>query len=153
GKTYAVYDAWQSKALAGIETITAYQMKAAESMGAAVAGTGFGEMLGAMQSTIRIPEATGDALSPLARAGGLPGRAKLYLVQVAEAATLDLQSVLSGSPTAGAASEEEMPSQFVLLTVTTEIGNLTTAPFDAGVFDPPSTYTEVPSPMKSAMKQ
>src|SRR5690606_10740823 len=99
GKTYAVYDAWQAKDLAGIETITAYQMKAAESMGAAIAGTGFGEMLGAMQSTIQIPEGTGDALSSLEGEDGLPVRAKLYLVQVAEDATLDLQSVLSGSPT------------------------------------------------------
>src|SRR5690606_10005070 len=107
GKTYAVYDAWQSKDLAGIETITAYQMKAAESMGAAIAGTGFGEMLGAMQSTIQIPEGTEDALSSLEPEDGLPVRTKLYLVQVAENATLDLQAVLSGAPAAEPASENE----------------------------------------------
>lgn len=151
GKSYAVYEAWQSTDVAGYNTLAAYQVKAAEAMGAAMSGSGVPEMLTAMQSTPQLPEGTGEALSTLQAEDGLPVRTKLHLVQVAEEATLDLEAVLNGSaPSLEANSEDEPPSQFVLMTVVTEIGDLTTAPFEADHFDPPSTYTEISSPMQSA---
>lgn len=152
GKSYVVYETWQSKDVAGYNTLAAYQMKAAQAMGAAVSGTSLPDMLGAMQGAAQLPDGTDEAIASLEEEDGLPVRTKLHFVQVAEDATLDLNAVLNGAaPSSGQMSEDELPSQFVLLTVVTEIGNLSTAPFDASQFDPPSTYSEVSSPMQSAM--
>ena len=143
GTSYVVVDTWQSKEVAGYKTIANYQRAMADVMGNAISGTGFESMFTALQSSPEMKKATEDASRQLNPEEGLPVRTRTYYVQVPEGSSFDREAVLSGS--ANTAGEQ---SQQILMTLVTEIGNLSTEPFDATMMAPTPGYSEVDSPLK-----
>ena len=145
GSYYVVVDTWQSKDVAGYKTIAKYQRAMAEMMGTAISGTGLESMFTALQSSPEMQKATEEASGKLNPGEGLPVRTTTYYVQVPEGTDFDRDAVLSGE----SANATDAQSQRVLMTLVTEIGNLSTEPFDESMMTPPSDYSEVESPLKA----
>ena len=149
GNTYMVVESWQSKEVAGYNTLASYQQAMAEVVGEALSGSGFQSMFSALQSSPELQEAAEKASKELDQEEGLPVRTKTYYVQVPEGATFDKDAVFAEST-----SEEFDPNvQRVLMTTISEIGNLTIEPFDESLLAPTAGYTEVESPLKAYMNK
>ena len=144
GTTYIIVDAWQSNEVAGYKTLATFGQEMAKAMGSSIQGTGFASMLSALQSTPELKKAAEDASNHLNPEEGLPVRTRTFYVQVPEGGVLDKEAVLSG---ASPDTPTEL-SQRVLMTVLTEIGNLSTEPFNEAILEPTAGYTEVESPLE-----
>ena len=136
GTSYIVVDTWQSTEVAGYKTVAAYQHALAEAMGSAISGTGFKSMMDALQNNPQLQKATKDASNRLNPEEGLPVRSRTFYVQVPEGGTFDKNAVLSGA------------SDQVLMTLHTEIGNLSTEPFNENLMMPTAGYTEIETPIQ-----
>lgn len=145
GTSYIVIDHWLSKEVAGYQTLADFQKATAEAFGDAMSGTGFESMLSAFQSSPELKKAAEDAADELGPDDGLPVRTRTYYVQVPEGGTFDKAAVLSGSSTD---SPDEF-SQRTIMTLVSEIGNLSTKPFDEAMLAPTAGYTEIDSPLKN----
>ncbi len=139
GKSVMVYEMWQSTEAAGYQTLADFNMAAAQAMGAAVENSGFAPMMAAMKNSPQFQEASREAYEKMNPEQGLPVRTRVHFVQLTEDAVLDVDAVLTSAP----ASE----TQAVLMTTVTEIGDLSTEPFDEAILTPPADYTEIASPM------
>ena len=145
GTSYIVMDHWLSKEVAGYQTMMDFQKATAEAFGDAMSGTGFASMMSAFQSSPQLQEAAENAAQELGPDDGLAVRTKTYYVQVPEGGTLDKDAVLSGS-------SSDSPDEFTqrtIMTLVTEIGNLSTKAFDESMLAPTEGYKQIESPMKS----
>ena len=145
GTSYIVMEHWLSKDVAGYQTLAEFQKSTAKAFGEAMSGTGFASMLSAFQSSPELQKAAEDASKELGPDDGLPVRTRTFYVQVPEGGTFDKEAVLSGSSN----NAPDASTQRTIMTLVTEIGNLSTEPFDEAMLAPTAGYTEIESPMKS----
>jgi hypothetical protein len=148
GTSYVVYDIWQSKDIAGYQTMMDFQMKMAEGMGDAVANSGLQSMVESMNSMPQVQTSAEEAFEKVDPDNGIPLRSTVYFVQLDEGTEFDLDAVLAGKNTA-TDSPDETPSQIVIMSMVTEIGSVTTTPFEESYLEPPADYAQVASPLES----
>jgi hypothetical protein len=148
GTSYVVYDIWQSKDIAGYQTMMDLQMKMGEGMGDAVANSGLQSMVESMNSMPQVQTSAEEAFEKVDPDNGIPLRSTVYFVQLDEGTEFDLDAVLAGKNTA-TDSPDETPSQIVIMSMVTEIGSVTTTPFEESYLEPPADYAQVASPLES----
>ena len=148
GKFYTVVDQWHSATVSGYDTIKQCEQAMAEALGAAFSSVSFSQFAESFQRAPYMQESATEALSKMEEPEGLALESTVYFVSTPKNTKLNLDAVLDGK---GFAGEEVKgaPGQSTLMSIVTEIGDLTTDPFDGALLGPPSEgYTEVASPLQ-----
>jgi hypothetical protein len=148
GKFYTVVDQWHSAGISGYETMKGCERALAEALGAAFSGSSFSKFAESFQSAPYMQESANEALSKMEEPEGLALESTVYFVSAPTETKLNLDAVLEGK---GFAGEEVKgaPGQSTLMSIVTEIGDLTSSPFDDALLGPPSDgYTEIASPLE-----
>lgn len=154
GTTYAVMDTWNSKQLAGIETIQAFSLRMGEKMGDTMQKTEIGPSLAAMGLDPRTSDVMDKAAEEMQKFDGMTVRSTMHLVLVPEGQALDVDAVLNPANAGGGrmaqlaaaaeANEGEGPGQqMTLLSITTQLSDLQVDPLPADYFDVPAGYKQV----------
>ena len=144
---YMVTESWMSTDVAGYETLMDFYKKAAESEGmAAMAGTMSEKMQGLGFIDPRIEGSMKKAAEEMAKASGLPVKSTTWMVQLADDAELDVESVLKDEMASADGSQRTvMKTDYYL-------SNLSGSPFDLANLGAPSEYEQIENPMKAALK-
>lgn len=117
------------------------------------------EMGNKMQGLAFMDARIGDSMKKMgeemAKAPGMPIKSVTYMVMVPVDEELDLEAVLSGTPSSdpnAMMAQGNVSEQSVVLVTTTYLSNWSTNAFDADRLEIPSSYKQIESPMKAMMK-
>jgi hypothetical protein len=152
GKSYTVLDQWHSTEVAGYNTIRGFQKKVAEAFMSSVDEDAFGGFIDAMKSAPAMQQSAAEGFKELGEIEGLPIKSTMHFVQIPPDGKFDLDAVLAENPSQEMSADPN--AQRSLMTIISEIGDLSTAPVDLSQFGSPTSegYTLVESPMKEALE-
>lgn len=151
GKFFTLVDMWITKELAGYQTMRSFDENLARAMQAEFQQTSLGNMLGALGQDPRLGASMEKAAEEMKNMDGVAVRSTMYFVLAPEDAELDTE--LAMAPRKGGLSQmaenmsassgsSEIQSQATLMSITTQISDLTTNA-KAADLDVPAGYTEI----------